>query len=478
MKLSPLSTQWVFSFAYIIASASYQANAGKFTDDRNVEFNFVGKPRIATRAATGGLSLYHFGMREDQITTIWGLWSIRGSDLDVNNPEAGSHYPDADPNVEEVEFLRKANNLSPGCYTNPRGCFRWDNLTILEEYRDEFDYIVYIDNGNDSGMKTVEADTGIPIVFVDTFYEYHPDCRFANMTNNDKSKCFGRSMIDIVTRIEELAVALGVDVDTDRVNKDKNTACEAAEKFTETMEKKQEEGLRVAVSINAIKKNDEGEDFFEFRTLDPIDLWVPRTLEELGMPLLHHDEGSQTLEEISTRVTGPEYFVDCPDGEISASCNSNTLYPVDFWLWDSRSYLNIIGNDIAVVESIFPDKAILAGQHWHYARNDGPLSYDAITRMLNEMTARVGAAKRLHDKTDCVDIDPKTDVTAQIGGGLDRGEYICYNKDLIQTEYLQCAASGPTSASSSTKSRIGGSSAYFALFTSVTGVFLLFTIFA
>jgi len=246
-------------------------------------------------------------------------------------------------------------------------------------------------------------------------------------------------MIDIAQKIEDLAIAMGVDVDTRRVNNDKQTACDAANKFTETMKIKQKEGLRVLTSINAVKKDDEGKDFFEFRTLDPIDLWVPRTLEELGMPLMHSDEGSLTLEDISTRVSGDEYFVDCPDGKISADCNENTLYPVDFWLWDSRSYLNIIGNDLEILEMIFPDKAILAGQHWHYARNDGPISFDAITRMLNEMTERVGDAKRMHDRTDCIAIDPKTAVTAQIGGGLDRGEYICYDEELIQKEYLQCS---------------------------------------
>ena len=45
-------------------------------------------------------------------------------------------------------------------------------------------------------------------------------------------------------------------------------------------------------TIIAVKKDDDtGEDYFEFRTLDPIDLWIPRTLEELGMPILHHDDG-------------------------------------------------------------------------------------------------------------------------------------------------------------------------------------------
>jgi len=415
-------------------------NAGYFRDDRGREFNFVGKPRVASRAATGVLSLYHMGMREDQITASYGLWFIRGSDLDVGNPEAGSRYEESDPNPEEVEFLSGLINLSPSCYTNPRGCTRWDNTSIVEQYKSEFDYILFIDNGNDPTHATIEEETGIPVVFLDTFYEYSPDCRFYNfsLTEERKENCFGRSMIDIAKRVEELAIALGADVDTVRIESDKQAACEAAYEFTDTMKQKQEEGLRFVTSINAIRKDDDGNDYFEFRSLDPIDLWIPRTLEELGMPLLHHDEHSLTLETISTKVSSSEYFVDCPEGELSVDCNSNTMYPVDFWLWDSRSYLNIIGVDTVVLESLFPDKAILAGQHWHYARNDGAVSYNTIARMLTTMTEKVKGAQRMHDRTPCVNIDPKTAVTAQRGGGLDRNEYICYNESLIQKEYLTC----------------------------------------
>mmetsp|Transcript_58444 Transcript_58444/g.70354 ORF Transcript_58444/g.70354 Transcript_58444/m.70354 type:complete len:159 (+) Transcript_58444:1109-1585(+) len=130
------------------------------------------------------------------------------------------------------------------------------------------------------------------------------------MTYNNKEGCYGRSMIDIAKRIEELAIALGINVDTDEVKEDKAGACAAAQTFTDTMKIKQEKGLRLMTSINAIKKDDNGTDYFEFRTLDPIDLWIPRTLEELGMPLMHSDEGSLTLKDMSTTVTTDDFFKD------------------------------------------------------------------------------------------------------------------------------------------------------------------------
>jgi len=418
---------------------------GKFTDDLGHEFDFKKGDKFATRAATGGLSLYHYGAR-DEITSIWGLWSIRGSDLDVANPATGSRYPESDPNVEQVEWLATKNNLSPSCYTNPRGCFRFDNTTMVERYQNEIDYILFIDNGGDRNMKTITNLTGIPVVFIDTFYASNAECRNTSFAGGDvfskidASKCFGRSMLDVATKIEELAVAMEIDVDTDVVNAQKKASCDAAKLFSETMKKKQEEGLRFLTTINAVKKDDEGNDYVEIRTLDPIDLWVPRTLEELGMPLLHSDDGSLTMEDINTRVSSDEYFLDCPAGQPAESCNNNTLYPVDFWLWDSRSYINVVETGDGAFKALFPDKAIIAGQHWHYARNDGPLSHDGIARMLNEMTSRVKDAQRMHPKTDCTAIDPKAAHTAQVGGGLDRNQYICYNEELIQKEYLQCPA--------------------------------------
>jgi len=432
------------AIAFTLLSFANPVKAGTFTDDLGREFTFTGNEKFATRAATGALSLYRMGI-QDQITAIWGLWSIRGSDLDVDDPEAGSRYPESDPDVEEVNWLHTKINMSPGCYTNPRGCFRWDSIAHVKNNSESIDYILFIDNGGDDNMKTVTEETGIPVIFIDTFYDYNSDCRYVNNATEedyelkDKTRCFGRSMIDVAERIEELAIAIG-GANTAQIESDKELACQAAHEFTDLMKQKQEDGVRVMTTIIAVKKDDDtGEDYFEFRTLDPIDLWIPRTLEELGMPILHHDDGSLTLDDYSTRVTGDEFFIDC-DGTLSVDCNSNTMYPVDFWLIDSRSYLLILNEDNEVnedvIEAIFPDKAMLAGQHWHYARNDGPLSYYAIYRMLDEMVSRVSPAVRMHDPTECTAVDPKTDVTAQSGGGLDRGEYICYDKDLIQTKYL------------------------------------------
>ena len=50
----------LFSSVLFIATVT-MVNAGYFRDDRGREFNFVGKPRVVSRAATGLISLYHMG---------------------------------------------------------------------------------------------------------------------------------------------------------------------------------------------------------------------------------------------------------------------------------------------------------------------------------------------------------------------------------------------------------------------------------
>jgi len=330
-----------------------QALSRTFVDDRGMEFTWPDDastdPKIAVRAGVGGVSLYHMGLRSEQLTAIWGLWSIRGSSFDPLQPTVPSNYPQFDPTPDETAFLQSAINLSPSCWQNPRGCFRWDNVTDLSNLQDEIDFVIIIDNGSsgatqgDNGVRAAE-DNGMRVIFVDTFFEPNEDCRLGNFTFLDESQCFGRSMIDIVARVEELAIFLGVEPAAE-LQAQKLEACTAAEEFTAAMQTVSERGIQVKVSILGTRLNEEtGNTEGTIRDFDPIQLWVPRTLEELGMPLLHAEAGAGN----STNYLTSEYFVDCP--EPSGDCE--TLFPVDFWLIDSRSFLLIDDT----LKTIIPDK--------------------------------------------------------------------------------------------------------------------------
>ena len=41
------------------------------------------------------------------------------------------------------------------------------------------------------------------------------------------------------------------------------------------------------------------------------------------------------------------FFKDCPEGEVAASCNTNTYYPVDGWLYDHRTTLKVTDPEFA-----------------------------------------------------------------------------------------------------------------------------------
>ncbi|EJK69936.1 hypothetical protein THAOC_08758 [Thalassiosira oceanica] len=450
------------------ASASIsRAEIVTFEDDRFVTHTWDNskKAKICTRAGVGGLSLHQLGMQSDQLYCYYGLWGIRGSDFDPENPDVGSIYPEADPTPDEATFFKDAINLSPGCWKNPRGCFRWDE-GLDDEIRNmvntsQIDFIVTIDNGNDAQMKALEQDLGYRTIFVDTFYEKNPDCRAENYTLIDESKCYGRSMIDIAARVEELAIFLGVDVDVPAQEAAKREACEAAADFTDSMKEVQEKDMRIKVSILGSTEVD-GENVPYARDFDPITLWVPRTLEELGAPLLHAKVYNSSAGE-NRNIVPDVFWPDCSPGLVNDTCSDNTYHPVDFWLIDSRSYL-VLSDWVEF--GIFPDPAIAAGQYSYYPRNDGAISFKMIANLLSKcprlrehsyhhsdssyaMIARnsldmynqkISAAAKVSksDPGTCKPVDPKSSEIISKDGGLDLNDFICYNYDLIQQEYLTC----------------------------------------
>ena len=343
----------LFAFSAIAASWSRDcfANGATFVDDRGIEFTWdnAKKAKIAVRAGVGGISLFDMGMTDDQLVASWGLWAIRGSDYDPEDPLTAGTFPE-DPGPEHAAFFASSINLSPSCWQNARGCFNPDNYTDLVNLYDsgDIDFVLYIDNGVAGRKSTIlqEAEAnGMPAIFVDTFYDYNPNCRMANYSTNPEF-CYGRSMIDIASRIEELAVFLGVDTNTEELTAQKQEACEAAKAFTNTMEDVHERGIRVKVNIIGSGRDEEtGESYVTMRAdTDPVDLWVPRTLEELGMPILHSGE--------NRTVKTDEYFSNCDAGVINQTCNGVTHFNVDFWLIDSRSFRNIDDNFMLA----FPDR--------------------------------------------------------------------------------------------------------------------------
>ena len=152
----------IISAKLLAALASYagasvaRAAMVEFEDDRGVTHTWdkSKKANVGVRAGVGGLSLHQLGMQKDQLKAYWGLWGIRGSDFNPEDPGAGSMYPDADPTEDEADFFSEAVNMSPGCWQNPRGCFRWDaefddDVRIMANTT-QVDFILFIDTNEGS----------------------------------------------------------------------------------------------------------------------------------------------------------------------------------------------------------------------------------------------------------------------------------------------------------------------------------------
>ncbi|GAX12222.1 hypothetical protein FisN_1Hu151 [Fistulifera solaris] len=440
MALIPLSSRkatWCSVSAVMWLVLGTSVNGATFQDDRGVVHTWDNsvKARIGINAGTGAVTLFHMGMKADQLAAIWGLWGLWGSTFDPENPSAGSVFPEMDPGPEEAAFLASAVNLSPSCYKNPRGCWQIDNITDLVAIKDQIDFIVNMDNGYDLSMIDVEA-AGFKVIFIDTYYDYNKNCRLQNFTAPDRSSCYGRSTMDLARRIEELATFLGVEMDHDALNQQKQEACEAASAFTDAMEEAHEKGLHIKVSWLAIVQDAEtGASYAELSDYDPIQLWFPRSMEELGMPLLHADDIYDS--DVYAAIPASSYFNNCEPGDYNDECTGNTLFPVDFWLFDPRG-TRLIDENFKV---LFPDKAILADQWWYVPKEDGPVSYKAIASYLGAITPRIAAAKKIHETTqECTPADPRDigHVVVDGTGGLPLNGIVCFNRSLIQEEYLKC----------------------------------------
>lgn len=97
------------SFFSVVATLLFSTSveAATFRDDRGVVHSWdnAAKAKIGVGAATGGVSLFHMGLAVDQLVAIWGMWGIRGSTFDPENPTAGSNFPEVDPGPEEAAFF-------------------------------------------------------------------------------------------------------------------------------------------------------------------------------------------------------------------------------------------------------------------------------------------------------------------------------------------------------------------------------------
>lgn len=176
------------------------------------------------------------GLTNEQLIGTYGEYAIEKSDIDFNSPEQASSYT-GDPEPEDLARLQTVTNLSPACAEKPGFCTDF-NLTRLLELDPDF-LIVHGYGESPWGFRNfAEVTDSFPkerIIFNDISLEGE-GC-------SNHTKCFGKSMIDIIEQYRELSKFLGFD-EPATFEEDLKDLCTAADAFTSQMEVAQNNGVR------------------------------------------------------------------------------------------------------------------------------------------------------------------------------------------------------------------------------------------
>lgn len=370
-------------------------------------------------------------MQESQLEAVYDHWVVRGSDIDLDNSSGGSSFA-LDPDEDDIQFLKSATNLSPTCVEDTTGCFLTFDVNDLASLDFEYFIVQRIGVAQMDTLDTQLAAMGKSILWVDDAYEHGTGCYNQNSFQvANEANCYAASLIDTVRRLEVLATFLGID-SNDKVIREQQAMCTTAADFVSHAQSLENQGiLSAAVSLRV-------------QNGGTVSLFSPtshphlRTLEELGMSIIHTDEQADFAQ--GQDFSTGEWFPQCPAGAAIDTCADLTpLHPVDFWLIDSRAYA-FITESPEDFEAQIPDPAFVSRQYSYWVWNDGAISYTNIRRFLQEVMEATSGLSRIHAQANaCIDVDPTSRAhTSLTGGGLTAGQYVCFDRSGLQELYLEC----------------------------------------
>jgi len=240
------------------------------------------------------------------------------------------------------------------------------------------------------------------------------------------TECEGLSMIDVIEEQIELGEYLNIDMPSN-FNEDLEALCTASRNFQEDMEIAHEKGIRTMPAY----LSGSGTSYFADAKHD----MVLRMFEELGMPILHNGACSNKTacpdNYFWEYVPKEEYFNGC-DGDITADCNDNVLYPVDVWLYDHRTTLSVKNEDFAVA---YPDKAIISKQLEFWPIGGRLVTPFHAAKILDIVGPSISGASRLHAATPCQNADVSS--RDHKLNGVAPGSYACYDDATHNIKYFQ-----------------------------------------
>lgn len=385
-----------------------------FTDNRGIVFKTNKDKLKIVSNARAALSLFRLGLKSDQLVAVYDNWRVRGSQMDLNDPNNSDNYIfSIDPNQEEIDFLKTAVNLSPGCTSKPvtGNCASFPDPDELDSLEFDFMILMRSDSVIDSLPEWDNMLNG-KVIWIDDKYDHDKGCYTVDdnglVIKNDNN-CYTVSLLDNLKRLEELTRFLGVQ-ESAEVFDDRQKMCQSAEKFVEVAKDFHDKGLyMMAATIRQ----------FNMRMFVPKYWPFLRTLEVLGAPI------------INPPLMGTEAVYTTNFFEWIASENRQAI-PVDFWLFDSRSY--------PAIETVsFQDPAVVADQFSTYFFNDGPISYRSVTTYLDAVASKMKDSIKVHARDlTCVVADVTSSDYRRLTSNNAFDGFVCFNEQNLESSYTTC----------------------------------------
>jgi len=411
--------------------------ATTFVDDEGTSHNIPESASIVC-GAMDAVAFSHFGMKSNRIIATYGERSSSGSnhggvyaDGNLIYPELSHHetpydpniFP-ADPNDAERAFLDLiTGDLSPTCSSSNYYC---DSIDI--EYLNDVGWPdVMIFGGLYSSLLNDEikgnaTDRNVPIIVLSNDY--------SGEVEEEKGVL---DMVEMIERMEELALALGV-TEPKMVEEDKKALCIAAESFQATTKKAHDAGVRSMASYMPYMEQPDGVagGFIPNPDRDP----VLSLMQNLGLPILYNEHGGEYWENRAGDYT---------DGSGNFHANataslSGDPYHVDFWLYDDRVSLDFLSEKFS---KSWPHPALLAKQYAYWPAVARILSYRHAAEILTIVGSQLEDAKQVTQATECTmpaDYSKARDLAP--------GEYSCFK--VIPIDF--CAQLDPSPPNSSSGS--------------------------
>lgn len=462
---SPRDT--IFSLVLLVVIAlgdvahTTASNDRVFTDNRGQVFDWtpIGdnekNPKIIINAK-GALSLFHLGMSEEQLMGVYDSWRV--VELDTNPSSDTGTSMVLIPSSDEQAFLESATiNLTPQCSTQSPmddSCSQSLQFNVEDLEKIEYDFII-AQGVHQRDLVPKEAELGRKIIWINERFQPDEGCYSESPEGDavvfDETICEANSLIDSVRHLETLAAFLGIEP-TPKVLDEQKAMCQTASKFVEHAKNLHQRGIHVAAGY--LSPFNGGTVSVFAPSSYP---WL-RTLEELGLPLLHPPREQDTLS-VSRNYLFVDWFPNCNTDTSDVPLNkcselTATAIPVDLWLWWTPVYerLQQSVQSYEDIRSVFPDPALTARQNSFFISNGAAaISYTNIRRYLEAIQEATTNIARIHNKTiECTEdlIVKSSEYNTPGGDNLLRenegGAYNCFNQDHLQNLYTECPTNVPS----------------------------------